>query len=96
MQEYLAKAGVETKTEVNARKEKYQQEEALALLEKAQQLHVAKGKKRVSVNLKQDEIDDEALLKLVLGPTGNLRAPTLLIGKTMVVGFNQELLDELF
>ena len=96
MQEYLAQAGIETKIEVNARKEKYQRDEALELLDKANQLHVAKGKKRVDVDLKRDELDDEALLKLVLGPTGNLRAPTLLIGKTMVVGFHQEMLDGLF
>ncbi len=96
MQEYLAQAGIKTKIEVNARNEKYQRSEALELLNKAKLLHVAKGKKRVDVDLKQGELDDEALLKLVLGPTGNLRAPTLLIGKTMVVGFHQEMLDELF
>jgi hypothetical protein len=26
----------------------------------------------------------------MLGPTGNLRAPTLRVGKTLVVGFNDE------
>lgn len=26
----------------------------------------------------------------MLGPTGNLRAPTLRVGKTVVVGFNEE------
>jgi hypothetical protein len=27
----------------------------------------------------------------MLGPTGNLRAPTLRAGKTVIVGFNEEL-----
>ena len=26
----------------------------------------------------------------MLGPTGNLRAPTVKVGKTMIVGFNDE------
>ena len=30
------------------------------------------------------------LEKVALGPTGNLRAPTLRVGKTWFVGFNEE------
>ncbi len=30
------------------------------------------------------------LLKHLLGPTGNLRAPTLRVAKTLLVGFNEE------
>ena len=96
MQEYLANAGVEAKTEVNAKKEKYQRDEALELLAKASKLKVAKGKKRVDVDLKKDGLGDDELMKLVLGPTGNLRAPTLVVGKTILVGFNEEMLDETF
>ena len=29
----------------------------------------------------------------MLGPTGNLRAPTLRVGKTTLVGFNEEAYD---
>jgi hypothetical protein len=32
----------------------------------------------------------------MLGPTGNLRAPCLTFGKTVVVGFNEDLYGELF
>ena len=32
---------------------------------------------------------DEAVAAM-LGPTGNLRAPTIRKGKTLIVGFNQE------
>ena len=35
------------------------------------------------------------VLALVIGPTGNLRAPTARIGKTLVVGFNEEMYREL-
>ena len=32
----------------------------------------------------------------MLGPTGNLRAPTLKVGKTVLVGFNQDSYEEVF
>ena len=31
--------------------------------------------------------DDDELASLLLGPTGNMRAPALLRGKTLVIGF---------
>jgi len=75
----------------DAKKEVHQKSHALELLAGASRLHVAKGKKVVAVDLKKDSLSEEELLKLVLGPTGNLRAPTLRIGKTLVVGFNEEM-----
>lgn len=36
------------------------------------------------------------LAEVVLGPTGNLRAPTLRRGKTWIVGFNDELYEQQF
>jgi arsenate reductase-like glutaredoxin family protein len=32
--------------------------------------------------------DEETLLKAMLGPTGNLRAPIVRRGQTLIVGFN--------
>jgi len=32
----------------------------------------------------------------MLGPTGNLRAPTIRRGKTVIVGFNEDAFGELF
>jgi arsenate reductase-like glutaredoxin family protein len=51
---------------------------------------VAKGKKVITLNMKVNPPDDETILQHLLGPTGNLRAPTLLKGKTLLVGFNEE------
>jgi arsenate reductase-like glutaredoxin family protein len=39
---------------------------------------------------------DEKLLQAMLGPTGNLRAPTIRKGKTLVVGFHPEVFEEIF
>ena len=40
--------------------------------------------------MKNDPPDDDTLLAYLLGPTGNLRAPTLRRGKTLFVGFSED------
>ena len=57
-------------------------------------LLVAKGKNVTRVDLKKDRPDGAALISLLLGPTGNLRAPTMKVGKTMMVGFSSEVFEE--
>ncbi len=81
---------------MNAKKETLTETDALALARQAQDIYVAKGKKLVHLNMKQDRPDDATLAKLLLGPTGNLRAPTLRQGKTLVVGFDAETYRKLF
>jgi arsenate reductase-like glutaredoxin family protein len=66
------------------------------LAAEASDIYVAKGKNVVHLNVKKDKPDAEMLQKLLIGPSGNLRAPTLRIGKTLVVGFNKEMYDEVF
>jgi hypothetical protein len=53
---------------------------------------VAKGKK-VSAFEPAGKAN-KALLDAMLGPTGNLRAPTIRRGKVVLVGFNEELFVE--
>ena len=60
------------------------------MVKKVNKVYAAKGKKVVYFDLKKDKPGDEELAKVLLGPTGNLRAPTLRKGKTLVVGFNEE------
>jgi arsenate reductase-like glutaredoxin family protein len=66
------------------------------LIAAASHLWVAKGKKVVKLDLKKDKPAEEEVLKLVLGPTGNLRAPTLVVGKKLIVGFNEEMYESVF
>jgi arsenate reductase-like glutaredoxin family protein len=51
---------------------------------------VAKGKKVTIFDMKKSPPDDATLLKHLLGPTGNLRAPTIRTGTTLLVGFHDE------
>lgn len=46
----------------------------------------AKGKKVTEIDYAKEP---EALAAVALGPTGNLRAPSIKIGKTWLIGFNE-------
>jgi arsenate reductase-like glutaredoxin family protein len=68
----------------------------LALVKKVNEVYAAKGKKVVHFNLKKDKPSDDELAKVLLGPTGNLRAPAIRKGKTLVVGFDEETYAQVF
>ncbi len=57
------------------------------MLADVDEMYVAKGKRVVHVELGLDRPPRDELLELLLGPTGNLRAPTLRKGRTLLVGF---------
>jgi hypothetical protein len=69
-------------------------EAAAELLSGATKLITAKGRKRIDFDLKK--ADKAEAVAAMLGPTGNLRAPTLKTGRTVVVGFHDETYAELF
>ena len=62
----------------------------MALAAEANVIYAAKGKKVTKIDMRKDPPDEATLAKLIVGPTGNLRAPTLRVGKTMIVGFDEE------
>jgi arsenate reductase-like glutaredoxin family protein len=74
---------------VNAKKARLQKQEALDMAREAHDLYATKGKKVFHLDLKKDPPEDEEITRLMLGPTGNLRAPVLRQGKTLIVGFDE-------
>ncbi len=72
---------------------KLSRSDAAGLAKRASKVIVAKGRK-------VDEFAGggagKAVIDAMLGPTGNLRAPTIRTGKTVVVGFNEELFGKIF
>lgn len=80
---------------MDANKEKQGKAEALALAKAANVVHIAKGKKIITFDIRKDTPDDATLLSHLLGPTGNLRAPTIRKGKTLYVGFNEDAYREM-
>jgi hypothetical protein len=74
---------------VDAKKQTIKGNQALGVLAGVDELYAMKGKRVVHVDLKKGRPDRAALLELLLGPTGNLRAPTLRKGRTLLVGFDE-------
>lgn len=85
----LDERGLEIKKIVEARKQKIAADAAWEILESAKELVVGRGKKTQVFDPAKD--DKEAILKVCLGRTGNLRAPALKMGDRVVVGFNDDM-----
>ena len=62
-------------------------DDAVALATHCDTLIVAKGKKVTTFNVSGEPGDE--MVDAMLGPTGNLRAPTVRSGRTLLVGFNE-------
>lgn len=68
-------------------------DKAEELLASAEALIVAKGRKLSRFDV-SGAIPDGAV-DAMLGSTGNLRAPTLVVGTTLLVGFNQDVYEDI-
>lgn len=78
---------------VDARKTRIEVDAAWDLLRAAAGITTVKGK---NVRIWDPKVDDQAeILKQVIGPSGNLRAPTCRIKEEFVVGFNPEVYEQL-
>ena len=74
---------------MDAKKRKLTLKDALGLLDGADELYAARGKRVERIDLRAGKPDQATVERLMLGPTGNLRAPTLRVGRTLVVGFDE-------
>lgn len=88
-QGFLAKKKLDTVELVDARKQFLKLKDALALVADADLLYSAKGKRVERVDLRAGRPDKATIERLMIGPTGRLRAPTLRIGRTLLVGFDE-------
>lgn len=88
-QGFLAQKKVAVREEVNAKKTPMPQAKALDVLAGVDEIYASKGKHVIHVDLRKARPSRAELLALLLGPTGNLRAPTLRAGTTLLVGFDE-------
>ena len=93
-QEVLDAKKISVETIILANKEKIDSNSAWKMLESATLIRTGKGKKFQEWDPKSD--DKLEILKDVIGPSGNLRAPAWRIGNDYIVGFNPELYEEVF
>jgi len=71
-------------------------DDALKLAREADQIIAARGPAIVRFEMKTAPPDEATLLKHLLGPTGNLRAPAMRFGRTLLVGFHPEAFGKIF
>jgi hypothetical protein len=64
------------------------------VLEGVDHVHATRGTQVVHLDLRRERPDRETLRALLVGPTGNLRAPVLRRGRTLLVGFAERMYGE--
>lgn len=77
---------------MDAKKNTIGREEAIQLARKATEIVSAKGKTVKRLTTKN--ADDDAIAALIIGPSGNLRAPAFFAGKRLIIGFEEETYKE--
>ena len=80
----MASARTTVRETVDAKKQRYPAQDLPALLKGAKRILVCKGTKVTELNPAE-----KMNLELLLGPSGNLRAPTVRLGTTWLVGFGE-------
>jgi len=91
-QEVLGDKSVDVQTVVDGRKEKLNAEDSWKMVQSAKRITAARGKKVVIFDPKKD--DKDTILKSIIGPSGNLRAPAFRIKDEYIIGFNPELYEK--
>jgi hypothetical protein len=75
--------------QVDAKKATITGARALDVLADVDEVYATKGRKVIHVDLERDKPDRATLQSLLIGPSGNLRAPVLRRGRTLLVGFDE-------
>jgi hypothetical protein len=75
---------------VDASKQKVGPDAIASLFGQAGNVVVAKGRKVLTFDLAAADLDHAELAAAVIGPSGNLRAPTLRAGTDWLVGFHED------
>lgn len=71
---------------------KIEADEAWAKISSGKKILIAKGQKYVELDTA--DADRFEVLQIAMGRSGTLRAPTIKIGDTWIVGFNEEIYNE--
>ena len=88
-QGFLAREHRAVARTTDAKKERLGAKDALALAEAADEIYVAKRGTIVHFDRRTAKPTRDELLAAILGPTGNLRAPVVKLGRTLIVGFDE-------
>jgi len=87
---FMAKRGVTAREVVDARKVKVGKPQIAQILRGTHLIVASKGNSTIQFNLREEPPVEKILYENLIGPTGSLRAPAIRLGRTLVVGFNEE------
>ena len=79
---------------IDCKKQPMSFDEAKQLLSGVSRIYATKGTKLVE--LAAADADDSELASLLIGPSGNLRAPTIKTGDVLVVGYHEDAYKKAF
>lgn len=86
----LAKLGVVAAATADARKDRYDAARVARLARTVKQVISIRRGVATTQEIRANSPSDDELAKLMLGPTGNLRAPTIRVGGALIVGFDAQ------
>lgn len=75
--------------DVNVRKEPVSKAKAMKIAKEMKQIHAKVGAKLKSWDLSKEKMSNEELNKALIGRSGDMRAPVLIVGKTLMAGFDE-------
>lgn len=93
---YLKARMIPVRETVVAERQKLGPDDALAMARRASHIWVTRGEKLHHFDMKAESPTDSELLRVMLAPSGNLRAPTLVFGEHLIVGFDEDAYRQLF
>lgn len=74
----------------------FSKKEAFVLIKNIDEIYASKGRRVVHLDLRQGKPDEATLAELLIGRTGNLRAPVLRQGRILIVGFDEATYKQVF
>lgn len=95
-QTYLTTNKVAVKEQIIANKVPLAHDKIDELVASVNEIYATKGTKLIHLDLKNDQPEEEMLYALLIGPSGKLRAPTLKVGKTLLVGYDESAYQAIF
>ena len=80
---------------MDVRKSPVSKSKAFKLAKEMKILHAKMGAKVKSWDLSKEKISPEDLKKALIGRSGDMRAPVLVVGKTMMAGYDEAIYKKL-
>lgn len=91
-QQFFEQRKIQIREQVDARKNPMKEDDLKGLLTRVETVFIGKGKKVITYET--PEKYEEDILIQGLGRTGNLRAPAILAGKKMFIGYNDQIFND--